>query len=285
MNPESAALATATLRDLDRDRYFATLMVPEQARGPVAALYAFSAEVAAIRERVHEPAPGEIRLQWWRDALQGQGHGEVRQSPVADALLSAVDDYRLPTAPLVRLLEARRFDLYRDPMPDVATFEGYAGETVSVLFQLAAMILKGGEPVETGDAAGHLGVAQALVGHLRAFGYNASQGRIFLPLSIFAANGVTEDDILAGQATPGLLAARLQLCELAREHLVKAEAAIRPLSAALQPAFVSAALLGPQLKRVEVAADLPFALAPDLADWRKLVILTWRGRRQRQRSR
>ena len=93
-------------------------------------------------------------------------------------------------APLLRLIAARRFDLYDDPMPDLASFEGYAGETVSVLYQLAAMILNGGGPVETGDAAGHLGVAHALIGHLRAFGYNASQGRIFLPWSVFAANGV-----------------------------------------------------------------------------------------------
>ena len=49
-------------------------------------------------------------------------------------------------APLLRLIAARRFDLYDDPMPDLATFEGYAGETVSVLYQLAAMILNGGEP-------------------------------------------------------------------------------------------------------------------------------------------
>jgi phytoene synthase len=281
MNLESAAQAVATLRELDRDRYFAVLMLPERARAPIAALYAFSAEIAAIRERAHEPAAGEIRLQWWKDALQGQGHGEVRQNPVADALLSAIEEYHLPTAPLVRLLEARRFDLYQDPMPDVATFEGYAGETVSVLFQLAVMILNGGGLVEAGDAAGHLGVAQALIGHLRAFGYNAAHGRIFLPLSIFTANAATEGEILAGQATPGVLAARQQFVELGREHLAKAGTAIRLMPRVLKPAFVSAELLVPQLNRIAASADQPFALPPDLADWRKLVILTWRGRRQR----
>ena len=91
-------------------------------------------------------------------------------------------------------------------MPDLATFEGYAGETVSVLYQLAAMILNDGEPVETGDAAGHLGVAHALIGHLRAFGYNASRGRLFLPWSILAANGVHEQEIFEGRVSEGLLA-------------------------------------------------------------------------------
>ena len=280
MKAESAAQAAATLRELDRDRYFSTLVLPVSARPAITALYGFSAEIAAVRERAHEPAPGEIRLQWWRDALQGQGHGEVRQNPLADALLSAIEEYHLPTAPLVRLIEARRFDLYQDPMPDVPTFEGYAGETVSVLFQLAAMVLNGGETIEAGDAAGHLGVAQALTGHLRAFGYNASRGRVFLPLSIFAANGAREQEIFAGRETAGILAARRQLCELAREHLVKAEAGIRSLPRRLKPAFVSVGLLAPQLGLVATESRA-FVLPPDLADWRKLAILAWRGWRQR----
>jgi len=279
MKTESAEQTAATLRELDRDRYFATLVLPAAPRPAITALYAFSAEIAAVRERAHEPAPGEIRLQWWRDALQGLGHGEVRQNPLADALLAAIDEYHLPTAPLVRLIEARRFDLYQDPMPDVATFEGYAGETVSVLFQLAAMILSAGEALEAADAAGHLGVAQALTGHLRAFGYNASRGRIFLPLSIFVANGVREEEVFAGRETAGILAARQQFCELAREHLAKAEASIKLLRRQLRPAFVSAALLAPQLRRI-AAQPQSFALPPDLADWRKLAILAWRGWRQ-----
>lgn len=281
MRAESAAAAAATLRELDRDRYFATLFLPEAARAPIQALFAFGAEVASIRERVREPMPGEIRLQWWVDALDGRGHGEVRQNPIADALLSATGEYGLPAAPLVRLVAARRFDLYQDPMPDLPSFEGYAGETVSVLYQLAAMVLNGGQPVETGDAAGHLGVAQALAGHVRAFGYNAAHGRIFLPWSVFAANGVREAEILSGRGGEGLVAARRQLLDLALTHTEKAQVAIAALPRRLRPAFIGAALLRPQIARLAKASAEPFALPPDLADWRKLAILTWQGWRGR----
>jgi phytoene synthase len=219
--------------------------------------------------------PGEIRLQWWRDALAGEGHGEVRQNPLADALLATIEDCRLPNAPLVRLIEARRFDVYQDPMQDLAAVEGYAGETVSVLYQLAAMVLNGGEPVETGDAAGHLGVAEALAGHLRAFGYNAAHGRIFLPWSVFKAHGVPEAEVLAGQSSDGLVDARRQLCELAHEHLGKAGVAIAELPRHLRPAFAPIALLPPRLRRLEREAD-PYGLPPDLPDWRKLLLLALR---------
>lgn len=271
---DDAGYVANFLRDADRDRYFASLLLDEPERAAVQSLYAFSADVASIRDRAREPAAGEIRLQWWVDALKGEGHGNVRQNPLAGALIDTIGKYSLPAGSLLRLVAARRFDLYHDPMPDVRSFEGYAGETVSVLYQLAAMILNGGAQVETGDAAGHLGVAHALTGHLRAFGFNASTGRIFLPMNIFAANGVTDGEILAGEEGEGLFAALGQINDLAVEHLAKARAAIAALPRPLHAAFAPVSLLGRQLRRIG-ASRTPFAPTADLADWRRIAMMTW----------
>ena len=273
MTPESAAYAAQYLRDNDRDRYLATLVLPDKEREAVTALYAFNADIASVRDRVTQPPAGEIRLQWWTDALTGTGHGNVRQNPLADALLSVIAEYGLPVPPLMRMIAARRFDLYQDPMPDMSTFEGYAGETVSAPYQLGAMILNGGRPVETGDAAGHLGVAHALIGHLRAFGYNASQGRIFLPWDVFAICGVTEGEVLAGQQSDGISVALTKLSETAAEHLRKADAGIAGLSREVRTVFAPRAVLGAQLSRIE--PDAAFARGDDLPDWRKIALLTW----------
>lgn len=275
MSAESSRHAAHYLKVNDPDRYFATLLLRRGASEAVQALYAFSADVASVRERAREPAPGEIRLQWWADALSGKEHGAVRQNPLADALLDAIAAFRLPTGPLQRLIAARRFDLYDDPMPDLPSFEGYAGETASVLYQLAAMILNRGVEVETGDAAGHLGVAHALVGHLRAFGFNAARGRLFLPWSIFAANGVNEGEIFSGTVSEGLLAAHAQLVDLAEDHLGKAEAAIAALPVRLWRAFAPVALLRSYLELVEAQSETPFAPPREIADWRKIVMLAW----------
>ena len=277
---ESFVHAAQALRALDRDRYFSTLVLSGPSRDAVTALYAFNAEVATIRERVTDPAPGEIRLQWWNDALEGRGHGDVRKNPVADALLDTVARYGLPVGTLQRLLGARRFDLYDDPMPDLETFEGYAGETASTLYQLGAMILNRGEPVTEGDAAGHLGVAHAMIGHLRAFGHVSSQGRIMLPWSVFAANGVQEAEIFSGTVSEGLVEALGQIEEMARGHLEKAEAAIGVLPGKLRPVFASVALLRAQL-RLLGGRRTPFSPAPDDADWRKITRLTWWAWRSR----
>jgi phytoene synthase len=275
MAEASFAHAAEALRKGDRDRYLSTLVLDGAYRDAVTALYAFNADVASIRERVSDPVPGEIRLQWWSDALEGQGHGAVRQNPVADALLDTIERYNIPAGTLLRLIGARRFDLYDDPMPDLESFEGYAGETVSTLYQLAAMILNDGKTVETGDAAGHLGVAHAMIGHLRSFGYVSSQGRIVLPWSIMVANGVTEDEIFSGTASEGVVEALGQFAELAREHLHKAQAAIGVLPAQLRPAFAQIAVLDAQLSLYLKRSAGPFAVAPDEADWRKIGRLAW----------
>ena len=71
--PDSIAWAYAAcealVRDNDPDRFFATLFAPADMRPHIFALYAFSHEIARVRESVSEPMPGEVRLQWWRDAL------------------------------------------------------------------------------------------------------------------------------------------------------------------------------------------------------------------------
>lgn len=266
---ERDTIVAHTLRQLKSDHYYASLVLPGDKRAHVQALWAFGAEIAAISERISEPAPGEIRIQWWVDALSGEGHGDVRRNPVADAFLDAIDTYGLQTGPFQRLLAARRFDLYQDPMPDRDTFEGYAGEVNSTLFQYAAIILNQGRPVEPGDAAGHLGVAEALVGHLSAFGFNAARGRIFLPMDIFAANGVSDPQILTGRATEGIRAAIAQFIDLAEGHLREAETAISNLSKPVRPAFAMVAPLKHQLSRLKKQRD-PFGPPEMLADWRKI---------------
>jgi 15-cis-phytoene synthase len=125
----------------DRDRFIATLFAPVQRRAGLHALYAFNLEVARVRDIAREAMPGEIRLQWWREVLQRQREGEASASPTAVALLSTIEAYRLPVNALLTLIEARRFDLYSEPMVTIAQLEDYAIKTSSALFEMAAQIL------------------------------------------------------------------------------------------------------------------------------------------------
>ncbi|MBA5828080.1 squalene/phytoene synthase family protein, partial [Escherichia coli] len=70
----------------------------------------------------------EIRLQWWRDVLTGGGEGsrgEAEANPVAAELLRAITHHNLPIEAFVRLIDAHVFDVYEDPMPDMAALEAH----------------------------------------------------------------------------------------------------------------------------------------------------------------
>src|ERR1700752_2583094 len=130
----------AVVRAADKDRYLATLFAPAGKRGPLLALYAFNAEIASVRERAREPMAGEIRLQWWRDVLNGERSGEAAANPVTAAILDTIGRFDLPRAPLLDLIEAHSFDFYDDPMPTLAALEAYGRKTSSALFAQAALI-------------------------------------------------------------------------------------------------------------------------------------------------
>ena len=129
--------AAAIVRERDRDRFIADLFAPEPVRKHLHALHAFDLEIARIRFVVSEAALGEIRMQWWRDAIANNAGGG---NPLAEALLETIDKFALPRTAFDALLTARIFDLYNDPMPTMADFEGYAGETSSAMVQLGAIL-------------------------------------------------------------------------------------------------------------------------------------------------
>src|ERR1019366_10426334 len=143
---DSSAYCEALVRAADRDRFLAALFAPAEHRGALCALYAFNIEIARVRESIREPLAGEIRLQWWNDAIVGKAAGEVAANPVAAALLAAVARYRLPSELLTGLIAARRFDLYNDPMDKLTDFDDYAEATSSAVIDLAARILGGSGP-------------------------------------------------------------------------------------------------------------------------------------------
>ncbi|MBF9232392.1 phytoene/squalene synthase family protein [Microvirga alba] len=264
------------VRDGDPDRYWATVFAPADKRGHLHALYAFSLEIARVREAVREALVGEIRLQWWRDALQGEVRGDVRANPVAAALDDTIVKFRLPRQTLVDLIDARIFDLYDDPMPSLNDLEGYCGETSSSLIQLASIILADGSDPGSADAAGHAGVAYAITGLLRAFPWHARQGQIYIPADILARHGVVRDDIVTGRGGPGLKNALADLRAVARRHVQQARALRSTISPQVAPAFQGLALVEPYLRAMERRSYDPFNTQVELAQWRKIWAF-WRG--------
>src|SRR5258705_5851694 len=150
---DTYAHCDALVRATDKDRYLASLFVPAAVRQHLNALYAFNSEIARVRDAAREVLPGEIRLQWWRDVLAGEGRGEVNANPVAAALLDTIAQCGLPREPLLGLIDAHGFDLYDEPMATVAELEAYGRDTEAALMTLGARILTGDKGSGAGSPA------------------------------------------------------------------------------------------------------------------------------------
>ena len=132
-------------RQHDPDRFFTTLFAPAAARPALWALYAFNHELVRARESVREPMMAMIRLQWWREVVEGQ----AKRHEVATPLREALDAGLLREADLLSLIEARE----EEAPEQEADWPGFVDGTAGTLAVAGAHAL-GAEPVDAVRAAG-----------------------------------------------------------------------------------------------------------------------------------
>ncbi|WP_026608196.1 phytoene/squalene synthase family protein [Methylocapsa acidiphila] len=264
------------LRRDDPDRWLASLFAPREARPHIHALYAFSLEIARVREIVSEPLLGEIRFQWWRDALDAPDRADVAANPVAGALLDTVVRFDLSKQALLDLIDARLFDLYDDPMENMEQLDSYARATSSGLFRLARRILDQDEAAEGLGAAEHGGIAYALTGLLRALPWHCARGQVYVPRDILEKNGVEPAELVAGISSPGVLAALAELRGFARRHLEIFDTRLVCLPESARACFLPLSLCEAYLRRMEKPGYDPFKTPVGLPKWRRQWIL-WRA--------
>jgi len=259
----------ALLREADRDRYLSVLYAPEDRRGALAALYAFNTEIARIRDLVHEPLPGEVRLQWWRDLINGEARGSAEAHPLAAALIDTIDKYDLPRVAFDNYCEARIFDLYDDTMPSRNDLEGYCGETASALIQLGTLILDRDAAQAHTETIGHAGVAQAVTGLLRLLPIHRRRGQLYVPADMLQAVGVSREAFLANDDKSAHERVVSVMIALAREHLAIFDKAKKDLPKSLGPAFLPMALVPAYLNAIERLGSKAADQVADLSAIRK----------------
>ncbi len=264
------------VRRQDRERYLTALFAPAERREDLFALYAFNLEVAKTAEVVSEPLLGRIRLQWWREAIDGIYRGRPQDHAVIGPLARAVDRRGLARGPFDRLIDAREADLAGEPPPDLAALEAYAEGTAASLFALALGVL--GSPADEGppaELAHHLGLAWALAGLARAVPFHARQKRSYLPLELTHEAGLAEAQVFELRASPALARVVEQLARRAVEHVQAARRLRRELPRAAAPVLLFAPLAEDHLRRLRRAGFNPFDPAVQAARPGAIWRLAW----------
>jgi phytoene synthase len=225
------------VRKHDPDRFLTVLFAPPDKRDALLALYAFNNELARARSVASEAPLALIRLQWWREVVEG----ERKRHEVATPLSQAIEAGTLQATDLLPLIDARDQEAYGEfTMFD--DWRNWLMAGAGGLAVAAGRALGASQP----EALRPYGAAYGVAALLRATGALASQGRCMLPQDLLMQHGLSPEAFIYD---PASVSARAVLALVVREGV----------------GFLRSARRVP---KAVVAAALPAVLARrDFAHW------------------
>lgn len=152
--------------DIDPERRLILAYAPAARRAGLAALLALDDALAQLLRTTHEPALGQMRLAWWREALERLDHAPAPAEPVLKALEAEVLRHGVTGASLVPIVHGWEV-LIEEEVLDADAMRRF-GEGRGQLFLAAGRLLgeTGGDPLEPAgqgwalaDLAANLGSA------------------------------------------------------------------------------------------------------------------------------
>lgn len=209
----------------DPDRFLAALFAPQARREAFFTLIAFNHELARAREVASLPMLAMIRLQWWREVVQGaQRHHEV-----ATPLFQAIQAGHFDRSDLLGMIDAREQEA-EDTMPDLETWNRYVEGTAGGFAAAAGRMLGGSDEL---PRLRSLGAAYGIAGQIANVAALARRERCLLPVDLLEAYNLTPYHVMQNpeRAAP-------VMAELAKQGLDRIAAS----GGRLPRALISAAL-------------------------------------------
>lgn len=229
---QAGALA-AQVRQHDPDRFLTALFAPPGHRETLLLLYAFNHELARAREVAREPMMALIRLQWWREVVEGA----MRRHEVAQRLAAALAEGRLAQADLAALVDGREAEA-REEIASMAEWRDYVRGTAGVLARAAGRAL--GADGAVLERIAELGTAYGVAGQIRNVAALARQGRCLLPRDLLGAHGLSAEAAIGRPDDTRLRPVLAELARWGRALLTQAGGPLpRPAIAAALPAVLA----------------------------------------------
>ncbi len=229
----------ASVNRYDPDRFLTALFAPSHKRETLLTLYAFNHELARAREVASQPTLALMRLQFWREVVEGA----PRAHEVAAPLSAALSRGEFDRADLLALIDAREAEA-EPSIPTLNDWRAYLLASAGGLMVTAGRLLGAPEP----ERLRRPGAAYGAAGVLRSVAALGRQGRCMLPADVLGAHGLTPELVIARPASPELQAALRALAAEGRALLRDAPAPRLPRSvmAAALPAVLAGRDLAPR---------------------------------------
>ncbi|RYP36849.1 hypothetical protein DL767_003239 [Monosporascus sp. MG133] len=245
----------------DYDSYLIRNFIPKSRQDAYDAFRAFNLELVRLPELVSNPAIGQLRMQFWRDAVNNTFAGKPPKEPIMILLhkvlreLKETDPYSSPSSIkfwLQRLISTREKYMDNRPFISLAALEEYAENTYSTLMYstLAALPIRS---MHMDHLASHIGKACGIVAVLRGVpvlaapsppvkspsGAEAASGRspvLLLPLDVMAEAGLREEDVYReGPRAEGFQDAVFKVATRAHDHLITAREMLKNIRTGQNP--------------------------------------------------
>ncbi|MBX5453293.1 MAG: squalene/phytoene synthase family protein [Acidobacteriia bacterium] len=218
------------VRRHDPDRFLTALFAPPERRETLFLLYAFNHELARAREVTSHPTLALLRLQWWREILEGA----ERQHEIAAPLRAALAAGALAPDLLLEMIAAREAEAEAN-LPDLPSWRAYVLGAGGALAAAAGRVL--GAPAALDDAFRAAGAAYMAAGLLRSVAFHARRNRCLLPADLLAAQGLSPEAAIADPTSPAVAKVKARLAEDVRGWMktAKQTAFPRPMHVAALP--------------------------------------------------
>lgn len=242
-------------RDHEPDWYLTALLAPRGVRDDLVTLAAFFGDIARIPLVVSDPMLGEIRLQWWRDAIEAREAGVATGNPIADELTSVIARRNLLPGSVLAVLDGCSAELTDSLSAGEAAFATHLDQAYGSMFQLCARVL-GAEA--TPDATRAIEAAGRAYGNACAalrLPVSLSKGRLPLPLDFFG--GADPRHLPLAGAQSAVRAANSALAGAASAQLADARRQLANLPRPLIAAFLPLALVEPYFRALQKAGHDP----------------------------
>ena len=263
------------VRRHDPDRFLCSLFAPAEHRETLFLLYAFNHEIARAREVASQPIAALIRLQWWREVVQGA----ARAHEVATPLSAALARGQLRAVELDALIEAREIEAEGE-LERLADLQDYVMASAGALAGVAGRVL--GADDATRERLRALGAAYGVAGQIRSVAVLARQGRCLLPAELLRAQGLAREDVIARPDDPRLRPVRDALVEWGRALLRRGGGrfAAGQIAAGLPAVLARRDLARRDLARRDLARAPDPAMARPLGDRMAVLLAAMRRRIQ-----
>ncbi|KAI0056570.1 hypothetical protein BV25DRAFT_1565467 [Artomyces pyxidatus] len=274
------AYCKAFVRKHDYESFLVSQFYPKAKQKGYFALKAFYVELSTIQDSVSNAMIGEMRMQFWRDAVKAMSDGRPPHHPIAIALHNASQAGNLAPYHLKRIVDARASELQAPAHLTVDSLTAHAESTSSTLiYLLLALMQLSSETLS--HAGSHLGVAQSISTLLRALPFHASKGRMVIPAEITAKHGVSQEDVFRrGPAAPGLDDAVFEFATVANDHIITARDMFKDTGGKVprvaMPVFSAGIPVTTYLQRLEAVNFDVFHPSLQLRHW-KLPWRVWRS--------